>query len=130
MIEPSFSNSLIDPGIGRLVQWFTLWGWTRLMALRGCFPPETTIPSVGFLNAGGRMDCATVLKTLDKLAKNKRHSRVEFILHPGMGDNHTHAKYKHWHYFWENDLALLLNDDLRKGLEMRNIKTTSFGKER
>ena len=130
MIEPSFSNSLIDPGIGRLVQWFTLWGWTRLMALRGCFPPETTIPSVGFLKAGGRMDCATVLKTLDKLAKNKRRSRLEFILHPGMGDNHTHDKYKHWHYFWENDLALLLNDDLRKGLEMRNIKTTSFGKER
>jgi len=76
------------------------------------------------------MDCATVLKTMDKLAKNQRCSRVEFILHPGVGDNHTHDKYKHWHYFWENDLALLLNNDLRKGLEMRHIKTTSFGKER
>ena len=130
MIEPSLSNSLVDPGIGRLVQWFGLWGWTRFMALRGCFPSGATIPSVGFLNAGGRMDCATVLKTLDKLAKNKRCSRVEFILHPGVGDNHTHDKYKHWRYFWENDLSLLLNHDLRKGLEMRNIKTTSFGKER
>ena len=130
MIEPSLSSALITPGLGRLVQWFGLWGWTRLMALRGCFPPGETIPSVGFLNAGGRMDCSAVLKTLDKLAKNQRCPRVEFILHPGMGDSHTHDKYKHWHYFWENDLALLLNDDLRKGLEMRNMKTTSFGKER
>lgn len=129
MIEPSLSNSLIDPGINRLVQWFGLWGWTKLMTLRGCFPSGTTIPSVGFLNAGGRMGCAMILEILDKLAKNKQCSRVEFILHPGLGDHHTHSKYKHWHYFWENDLALLLNDDLRKGIEMRNIKTTSFGKE-
>ena len=76
------------------------------------------------------MDCTMILEILDKLAKNQQYSRVEFILHPGMGDNHTHDKYKHWHYFWENDLALLLNDDRRKGLEMRNIKTASFGKER
>ena len=76
------------------------------------------------------MDCAMVLSILDKLAERRSCSRVEFILHPGMGDNHTQNKYRHWRYFWENDLALLLNDDLRKGLEMRNIKTTSFGKER
>ena len=76
------------------------------------------------------MDCTIILEILDKLAKNQQYSRVEFILHPGVGDNHTHDIYKHWHYFWENDLALLLNNDLRKGLEMRNIKTTSFGKER
>lgn len=132
MIEPLLFSTLTYPdiGFGRLLQWACLGGWTRLMALKGCFPPEATIPSVGFLNAGGRMDYTMILKTLDKLAKDKRHSRVEFILHPGMGDNHTHSKYKHWHYFWENDLALLLNDDLRKGIEMRNIKTTSFGKER
>ena len=130
MIEPSLSKSLMDPGIGRLVQWFGLWGWTRLMALGGCFPPGKEIPSVGFLNAGGRMDCTMTLEILDKLAKRKRYSRLEFILHPGMGDDHTHSKYKHWHYSWENDLALLLNDDLRKGLETRHIKTTSFGKER
>ncbi len=132
MIEPLLFSALTYPDIGfdRLLQWACLRGWTRLMALRGCFPPEATIPSVGFLNAGGRMDCTMVLEILDKLAKNQQYSRMEFILHPGMGDNHTHSKYKHWHYFWENDLALLLNDDLRKGLEMRNIKTTSFGKER
>ena len=130
MIEPSLSNSLIDPGIGRLVQWFGLWGWTRLMALRGCFPSRTIISSVGFLNTGGKMDCTMILEILDKLAKNQQCSRVEFILHPGVGDSHTENKYRHWRYSWENDLALLLNDDLRKGLEMRNIKTTSFGKER
>ena len=130
MIEPSLSSPLIAPGLGRLAQWIGLWGWTRLMALRGCFPSGDTIPSVGFLNAGGRMDCTIILEILDKLAKNQQYSRVEFILHPGVGDNHTHDIYKHWHYFWENDLALLLNNDLRKGLEMRNIKTTSFGKER
>ena len=76
------------------------------------------------------MDCVKVLEILDKLAQKPSCSRMEFILHPGMGDNHTQNKYRHWRYFWENDLALLLNDDLRKGLEMRNIKTTSFGKER
>ena len=126
MIEPSLSNSLIDPGIGRLVQWFGLWGWAKFMALRGCFPSGETIPSVGFLNAGGRTGCTMILEILDKLAKSQRCSRVEFVLHPGMGDNHTHNKYKHWHYFWGNDLALLLNNDLRNGLKVRNIKTTSF----
>ena len=89
----------------------------------------STAPSVGFLNAGGRMDWTGVLKILDKLTAKPFCSRVEFILHPGLGDHHTRHKYRHWHYLWENDLALLLNDDLRKGLKMRNIKTTSFGKE-
>ena len=74
------------------------------------------------------MDCTTVLGILDKLAA-KQYSRVEFMLHPGLGDNHTHHKYRHWRYFCEKDLALLLNNDLRKGLEMRNIETTFFGKE-
>ena len=132
MIEPSLSSTLVTPGIGlsRLLQWFGLWGWTRLMAAGGSFHSGGTIPSVGFLHAGGRMDCAEVLGILDTLAQKPSCSRVEFILHPGMGDNHTQNKYGHWRYTWENDLALLLNDDLRKGLEMRNIKTTSFGKER
>jgi len=130
MIEPSLSSTFIDPGMGRLAQWTALWGWTRLMALRGTFPSKTIIPSVGFLKAGGRMDCATVLKILDKLSIQKQYSRVEFILHPGMGDQHTHEKYQHWHYLWENDLALLLNNDLRKGLEMHRIKTTSFREEK
>jgi predicted glycoside hydrolase/deacetylase ChbG (UPF0249 family) len=132
MIEPSLFSALIPPGIGlsRLLQWFGLWGWTRLMTAGGSFHRGATIPSVGFLHAGGRMDCAEVLRILDTLAQKPFSSRVEFILHPGIGDNHTQNKYRHWRYFWENDLALLLNDDLRKGLEMRNIKTTSFGKER
>ena len=131
MIEPSLSSTLVTPGIGlsRLLQWFGLWGWTRLMAAGGSFHSGGTIPSVGFLHAGGRMDCAEVLGILDTLAQKPSCSRVEFILHPGVGDNHTQNKYGHWRYSWENDLSLLLNDDLRKGLEMRNIKTTSFGKE-
>ena len=130
MMEPLLSGALTDPGIGpgRLTQWACLKGWTRLMAARGCFLPVSTVSSVGFINAGGRMDCTTVLGILDKLAA-KQCSRVEFMLHPGLGDNHTHHKYRHWRYFWEKDLALLLNNDLRKGLEMRNIETTSFGKE-
>lgn len=132
MIEPSLSSALITPGIGpsRLLQWFGLWGWTRLMAAGGGFHSRTTIPSVGFLHAGGRMDCSVVLEILDRLAQKPSCSQVEFILHPGMGDKYTHEKYQHWQYIWEKDLALLLNDDLRKGLKVRNIKTTSFGKER
>ena len=130
MMEPLLSGALTDPGIGpgRLTQWACLKGWTRLMAVRGCFLPVSTVSSVGFINAGGRMDCTTVLGILDMLAA-KQCSRVEFMLHPGLGDNHTHHKYRHWRYLWEKDLALLLNNDLRKGLEMRNIETTSFGKE-
>jgi hypothetical protein len=120
------------PGIGlsRFLLWFGLWGWTRLLAATGRFPSEATIPSVGFLHTGGRMDCAMVLGILDKLAEKGSCSRVEFILHPGLSDNHTQNKYRHWGYFWENDLTLLLHNDLRKGLEMRHIKTTSFGEER
>jgi predicted glycoside hydrolase/deacetylase ChbG (UPF0249 family) len=131
MVEPSLAGSFVVPGIGisRLMQWFGLWGWTQFMAIRGCFPSGATVPSVGFLHGGGRMDCPTVLGILDKLVEKRSHSRVEFILHPGVGDTHTHKKYRHWDYAWENDLALLLNKDLRKGLEMRRIKTTSFGKE-
>lgn len=130
MMEPVLRGALTAPGIGpgRLVQWACLRGWTRFMAARACFSPVSTVPSVGFISAGGRMDCAAVLGILDKLAAKPFCSRVEFMLHPGLGDRHTHHKYRHWHYSWENDLALLLNNDLRKGLEMRNIKTTSFGK--
>jgi len=130
MIEPLLFSRLSIRGIGRLSQWSALWGLTRFMAKRGCFPPGATIPSVGFLNAGGRLDSVTILEILDKLVKNQSYTCVEFILHPGVGDQHTHEKYNHWHYFWENDLALMLNNDLRKGLEMRHIKTTSFREER
>ncbi len=131
MMEALLSGALTVPGVGpaRLVQWACLRGWTRFMAAKGCFLPVSTVPSVGFVNAGGRMNCATALGILDKLAAKPSCSRVEFMLHPGIGDHHTHHKYRHWQYYWENDLSLLLNDDLRKGLAMRNIKTSSFGKK-
>ncbi len=129
MMEPSLMNRFTSPGMGRLTQWFGLWGWTRAMALAGCFPHNTMVPSVGFLNAGGRMDCGTLFGILDKLAMHQSCNLVEFMLHPGAGDEHTRQKYRHWHYKWENDLNLLLEPDLRKGLERRRIKTTSFGNE-
>jgi chitin disaccharide deacetylase len=131
MLEPLLAGALTAPGVGplRLAQWACLGTWTRLMAARGCFSQFPTVFSAGFLNAGGRMDCATLLTILDKLAARQSCDRVEFILHPGSGDRHTRHKYRHWHYFWENDLKLLLDSDLHKGLKMRNIKATSFGKE-
>ncbi len=131
-LEPSPFSALTIPeiGFGRLLQWAGLRGWTRVLAAGGCFPPGPTVPSVGFLHAGGRMDCALVLGILDKLRGKPSCANVEFILHPGSRDNHTQNKYGHWRYSWENDLALLLNHDLRKGLQLRNINTTSFGKER
>ena len=130
MIEPLLFGPSSSPDIGRLLQWMGLWGWTRFMAMRGDLRSNATIPSVGFLNAGGRLDHATVLAILDKLVEDQSTSCVEFILHPGVGDGHTNEKYRHWHYFWEKDLALMLNKALRKGLELRRIKTTSFGEER
>lgn len=132
MIEPLIHQALNIPEIRftRFLNWLGLWGWTRLMAANGSFPPEATIPATGFLYAGGRMDCGVVLGSLDKTIKKQKFSRMEFLLHPGRGDSHTRTKYKNWGYRWENDQALLLNDDLRKGLERRGIKTSSFGEER
>ncbi len=131
MMEPLLKGTLTHLGIGpgRWAQGVFLKGWTQFMRARGCFSSVSTIPSFGFLNAGGRMDCATILGILDKPAVKQSCPRLEFMFHPGAGDHHTRHKYRHWHYFWENDLALLLNSDLRKGLEKRNIKTTSFGQE-
>ena len=130
MTEPVLFRRWTDSGMGRLVQWIGIWGWTRLMAAAGCFSRETTIPSIGFLNAGGGLDCGTVLRILDHLSIHRSCTLVEFMLHPGMGDKYTRDKYPHWHYEWENDLNLLLNPDLRKGLDLRRIKTTSFEKEK
>ena len=127
MIEPALSKkSFSEIGSVRFLQWLGLRGWTRLMAARGIFPLPKKLPSVGFLNAGGRMTSSDVLQILDVLTFNKNFDCVEIFLHPGLGDNRTRRKYKHWHYFWENDLNLLMNEDLRKGLEKRNIKTISF----
>ena len=127
MIEPSLSKRLFPKiGLMRLLQWLGLWGWTRLTTAGGRFPLQKNLPSVGFLNAGGRMSRIDVLQILDTLSFHKNFDCVEIFLHPGLGDDQTHGKYKHWNYLWENDLNLLMDEDLRKGLEKRNIKTISF----
>ena len=75
------------------------------------------------------MTCTHALQILDALSFHKDFDCVEIFLHPGLGDEQTHGKYKHWHYFWENDLNLLMDEDLRKGLEKRNIITVSFNNQ-
>jgi predicted glycoside hydrolase/deacetylase ChbG (UPF0249 family) len=87
MMEPSLLSRFDRPGDRPSHAMDGLWGWTRFMALAGCFP-NGTIPSVGFLNAGGRMDCGTLLAILDKLAKDQSCNLVEFMLHPGMEDKY------------------------------------------
>lgn len=131
MIEPSLLKRLTPKiELTRLFQWLGLRGWTRLATAGRFLSLSKGFPSVGFLNAGGRMDCDDVLNILDNLLLNKRFPCVEIFLHPGHGDDHTQRKYAHWHYAWKNDLNLLLNDSLSRGLEKRQIKTTSFKNER
>ena len=131
MIEPSLSKRLFPKiELMRFLQWLGLWGWTRLITARSLFSLHKNIPSIGFIKAGGRMTYADVLQILDTLSVHKKLDCVELFLHPGLGDEQTHRKYKHWHYFWKNDLNLLMNEDLRKGLEKRNIKAISFKNEK
>ncbi len=131
MIEPSPLKGRVSKiGCMRFLQWLGLWGWTKFLAAGGVFARQRALPSVGFLNAGGRLECAHVLKIMDALLFDAHYSCVELFLHPGIQDEHTREKYAHWHYTWENDLNLMLNHTLKSELERRQIRTTSFKEER
>ena len=127
MVDPASLNA----GLRRFIKWTCLAGWSRLYASRLLASPVRTIPSVGFLSAGGGLTRDALLKTLAALrSKPAPPCGVEVILHPGTGDAHTSMKYRHWGYDWKKDLDLLTDRALKKDLAQRGIQTTSFGKER
>ena len=83
-------------------------------------------PTLGFVEAGGRLGVPQLLGALDALARDPSVALVEVMLHPGHRDADTAAKYGHWGYHWERDLALLLEPGLPDALAERGIEITSF----
>lgn len=120
----------LRPGLRRLIQWTGLALWSRCYAWPLLAPSVRTIPSTGFLWAGGRWTRHTLLHALAHLESHSSMTTVEVILHPGTGDAHTRHTYRHWGYDWKSDLDLLTDKALRQDLACRRIHTTSFGKER
>ena len=87
--------------------------------------PLKSIPSIGFLHAGGKLNqiiLINALKTLDK----KAYPAVEVMLHPGTGDPYTHSRYRHWRYNWKNDLDLSVDPLTVQLLEHMGITPVSF----
>ena len=87
--------------------------------------PLKSIPSIGFLHAGGKLNqniLINILKTLDK----KSYPAVEVMLHPGTGDPHTHSCYRHWRYNWKNDLDLSVNPLTVQRLKHMGITPVSY----
>ena len=116
----------LDEGYKRLVQCIALKLWVRLFVLWRLPLGIKSVPTIGFLKAGGRMDCKSVLSTIDMIAEKKLCSEVEVMLHPGVGDAYTCHKYTHWQYHWNNDLELLLDRTLAEKLNRRGIEITSY----
>lgn len=86
-----------------------------------------SFPTLGFVEAGGRLTVSRLLQALDHLARDPSVRLVEVMLHPGHRDAATETRYGHWRYSWENDLALLLDPHLPEALADRGIEITSFG---
>jgi predicted glycoside hydrolase/deacetylase ChbG (UPF0249 family) len=82
-------------------------------------------PTVGFLEAGGRLTRDRLLAILDHL-RARGTEIVEVMLHPGHGDVETQRRYGHWNYHWDGDRELLLDAGLRDALASRGIEPTSF----
>ena len=124
-----FDLITLDIGYKRPFQWIWLRLWSKFFAIRRLPSHISSVPSIGFLRAGGRMDRDTILKALDRLKPKGSCSVVEVTLHPGTGDPHTSHKYTHWCYDWKNDEDLLLDKSLKEALDLRGIALTSFGEE-
>ena len=120
----------LNAGLRRLIQWTGLAIWSRLYVSRLLTSSVRTVPSVGFLMAGGRLTRDVLLETLAALRSKTSVSTIEVMLHPGTGDAHTLHRYHHWGYDWKRDLDLLTDDGLKNELAASGIQTTSFRKER
>jgi len=97
------------------------WGRTRRAERHGTM----RFPTIGFLEAGGRLDRDRLLATLDHL-RARGADVVEVMLHPGRADAETERRYGHWHYRWDRDRELLLDPQLKDALASRGMETTTF----
>lgn len=99
--------------------------WLRTpVADRQLLRPFTTI---GFVLAGGTMTVDSLMAMLEGMRVGRGAPEVvEVMLHPGTRDDATRAKYGHWRYAWESDLALLCDRRLRALLPERGFEVTSF----
>ena len=128
---PYVKTTILDPvslkvSLKRSLQLMFLKLWIRYFISPRVFSSIRSIPSIGFLHAGGRMECHNLLGMIDWLRHKQSCSIVEVMLHPGVDDMHTANKYKHWQYKWEKDLDLLLDPSLAKALDRRGIEITSY----
>lgn len=121
-----FDMIRMEYGLKRLSQWMLLkcWIWRYIT----CRLPQylKTIPSIGFLQAGGKMRMATLLSTIDKIRLQRSFTAVEVMLHPGIADKRTAHKYRSWRYEWDHDLRLLQSFSLAKELHRRGVEIISF----
>ena len=110
---PFIRSRILDPilfinNCKRFIDYMILKCWIAGYISNVRIRPLKSIPSIGFLHAGGKLNqniLFSILKTLDE----KSYPAVEVMLHPGTGDSHTHSRYRHWCYNWKNDLDLSVN---------------------
>jgi predicted glycoside hydrolase/deacetylase ChbG (UPF0249 family) len=116
----------LEAGFKRLLQWILMKLWIGYFVSRRLTPPVKSIPSIGFLKAGGKMKADYILEYIDRSIRNRFCNIVEVILHPGLGDEYTSHKYRHWQYNWNRDLELLIDRSLAKELSRRGIEITTY----
>ena len=113
-------------GLERFFQWILLKLWILYYISPRLPQYLKTIPTIGFLQAGGRMKVDTLLSTLEAIRMKQLSYAVEVMLHPGIADKHTVHKYYSWRYKWDNDLELLQKASLAKALDKRGIEVISY----
>lgn len=97
--------------------------WSRVDNAAGLIPFTT----IGFIGSGGGLTVDGVMAALEALRTARNPPQiVEVMLHPGRRDATAVARYGHWDYHWERDLALLCDRRLRAWLPERGFDVTSF----
>ena len=127
---PFIRSRILDPfqftkNCKRLIEYMILKCWIAGYVSNVRIRPLKSVPSIGFLHAGGRFDQDILIRTLKTLYK-KSYPAVEVMLHPGTGDSYTHSHYRHWHYNWKNDLDLSVRPLMAERLKDMGIIPASF----
>jgi predicted glycoside hydrolase/deacetylase ChbG (UPF0249 family) len=121
-----FDTISLESGLKRFFQWILLKFWILYYISPKVPEYIKTIPSIGFLQAGGRMNVDTLLSTLETIRMKQMVYAVEVMLHPGIADKHTVHKYSSWRYKWANDVKLLQQPSLAEALDSRGIEIVSY----
>ena len=127
---PFIRSCIIDPILSinnckRLLDFMMLKCWIAGYVSNVRIRPLKSVPSIGFLHAGGKLNQNILIRTLKTLCK-KSCPAVEVMLHPGTGDPYTQSHYRHWHYNWKNDLDLSVQPLMVERLKHMGIIPASF----